>query len=145
VTAIHKSALVPYSAAEMYVLVADVDRYGEFLPWCGGAKVLTRTDNEVTASIRIAYGSLQRSFTTRNTLEPDRGMTMQLVDGPFRRLHGVWRFAPLDEQACKVSLDLDFEFENAMLSLVAGPAFSRIANSLVDSFRDRAVALYGRR
>jgi ribosome-associated toxin RatA of RatAB toxin-antitoxin module len=145
VTVIRKSALVPYSADAMYGLVADVERYGEFLPWCGGARILARADDALTASVDIAYRGVHKSFTTRNRLEPGRSMEMQLVDGPFRKLHGYWRFDPLDAEACKVSLDLDFDFSNRLLGMVIGPVFESIANSLVDSFRSRAEALYGRR
>ena len=144
-TAIRKSALVPYSAEEMYALVADVESYGRFLPWCGGARVLAREPDAVTASIQIAYRGVNKAFTTRNTLEPGRGMTLRLVDGPFRHLHGRWRFEPLDDQACKVSLDLDFEFANRLVALAVGPVFESIANGLVESFRQRARELYGQR
>lgn len=144
-TVIRKSALVPYSADAMYGLVADVERYGEFLPWCGGARILTRADDSLTASVDIAYRGVHKSFTTRNRLEPGRCMEMQLVDGPFRKLHGYWRFDPLDAEACKVSLELDFDFSNRLLGMVIGPVFESIANSLVDGFRARAEALYGRR
>ena len=144
-TIVRKSALVPYSADEMYALVADIESYAQFLPWCGGARVLQREPDAVTASIAIAYRGVNKSFTTRNTLDPGRGMELRLVDGPFRRLVGHWRFEPLDERACKVSLDLDFEFSNRLVALMVGPVFESIANSLVDSFRLRAESLLGKR
>lgn len=144
-TQINKSALVPYSAAEMYALVADIGNYGRFLPWCGGAQIVASDGDTVTARVDIAYKGLNKSFTTRNRLEPDRLMEMRLVDGPFRQLLGYWRFQPLDEQACKVSLDLTFEFSNKLLALAVGPVFSQIAGGMVDSFRARAQEIYGRR
>lgn len=144
-TVIRKSALVPFSADQMYALVADIEAYGQFLPWCGGTRVLQRESDSVTASIAISYRGVHKSFTTRNTLEPGRHMTLQLVDGPFRHLRGHWRFEPLDENACKVALDLDFEFSNRLVALAVGPVFESIANSLVDSFRQRAESLYGQR
>ena len=144
-TVIRKSALVPYSADEMYALVADIESYGQFLPWCGGARILQREPEAITASIAIAYRGVHKSFTTRNQLDPGRGMELKLVDGPFRRLVGHWRFEPLDDQACKVSLDLDFEFSNRLIAFAIGPVFESIANSLVDSFRQRAEVLHGRR
>ena len=144
-TRVQKSALVPYSASEMYALVADVESYGDFLPWCGGARVVTREDNTVTAAVDIAYSGVNKTFTTRNRGEPGVQLEMSLVDGPFRSLHGYWRFQELDERACKISLDLEFEFSNKVLGLVVGPVFSKIANGLVDSFRERALELYGRR
>jgi ribosome-associated toxin RatA of RatAB toxin-antitoxin module len=72
-------------------------------------------------------------------------MTLQLVDGPFRRLHGRWHFEPLDDRACKVSLELDFEFSNRLVAMLVGPVFESIGNDLVDSFRRRAESLYGKR
>lgn len=144
-TVIHKSALVPYGADEMYALVADIESYGKFLPWCGGARIVARDDNSVTAAIDIAYQGVRKTFTTRNRLEPGRVMEMQLVDGPFKSLQGLWRFEELEERACKVSLHLEFEFSNRLLAFAVGPVFSSIANSLVESFQLRAVEVYGRR
>jgi ribosome-associated toxin RatA of RatAB toxin-antitoxin module len=145
VTTIHKSALVPYAAAEMYGLVADIESYGKFLPWCGGARIVARDPESVTAAIDIAYHGVNKTFTTRNTLQPGRVMELQLVDGPFKFLQGSWRFEQLDAKACKVSLDLEFEFANRLLAMLVGPVFSNIANGLVDSFRQRAEQVYGKR
>jgi ribosome-associated toxin RatA of RatAB toxin-antitoxin module len=145
VTVIHKSALVPYDAGEMYALVADIESYGKFLPWCGGARIVARDDNSVTAAIDIAYQGVRKTFTTRNRLEPGRVMEMQLVDGPFKSLQGFWRFVELDNRACKVSLNLEFEFSNRLIAFAVGPVFSNIANNLVESFHRRAEEIYGRR
>ena len=100
-TAIHKSALVPYAADEMYGLVADIESYGKFLPWCGGSRIVSRDADSVTAAIEIAYRGVHKTFTTRNRLEPGRVMELQLVDGPFKFLQGHWRFEALDDKACK--------------------------------------------
>jgi ribosome-associated toxin RatA of RatAB toxin-antitoxin module len=130
----------------MYALVNDVASYPAFLPWCRSAKVLESSASEMTASIEIAKGMLNRSFTTHNTLEPPQRIELTLVDGPFRKLQGCWQFATLKtENACKVSLQLEFEFESTMLSLAAGPIFTQIGNSLVDAFCKRAVEVYGER
>jgi ribosome-associated toxin RatA of RatAB toxin-antitoxin module len=145
VTTIQKSALVPYSAGEMFALVADIESYGKFLPWCGGARIVARAADSVTAAIDIAYHGVHKTFTTRNRLEPGRLMELQLVDGPFKFLHGYWRFEALDDKACKISLDLNFEFSNRLLALAIGPVFSGIANGLVDSFRRRAEEMHGKR
>lgn len=144
-TTIQKSALVPYSAGEMFALVADIESYGKFLPWCGGARIVARAADSVTAAIDIAYHGVHKTFTTRNRLEPGRLMELQLVDGPFKFLHGYWRFEALDDKACKISLDLNFEFSNRLLALAIGPVFSGIANGLVDSFRRRAEEMHGKR
>ena len=129
----------------MYGLVADIESYGKFLPWCGGARIVARDTNSVTAAIDIAYQGVRKTFTTRNRLEPGRVMELQLVDGPFKSLQGYWRFEELDDSACKVSLDLKFEFSNRLLALAVGPVFSGIANGLVESFRRRAEEIYGKR
>lgn len=127
----------------MYVLVADIAAYPEFLPWCGGARILNHDADMVEAEITIAYHGLHKTFTTRNLLQKDKMMEMRLVRGPFRHLHGFWRFTPLEERACKVELDLEFEVANRLLGVVLTPVFSSIVNQLVDAFRTRAVALYG--
>jgi ribosome-associated toxin RatA of RatAB toxin-antitoxin module len=129
----------------MYALVADIESYGSFLPWCGGARIVARAADSVTAAIDIAYHGVHKTFTTRNRLEPGRLMELQLVDGPFKFLQGVWRFEKLDDKACKISLDLKFEFSNRLLALAIGPVFSNIANGLVDSFRRRAEEIHGKR
>ncbi len=144
-TVIRKSALLPYSAAEMYALVADIEAYPRFLPWCGGARILSREGDSVIAAIDIAYSGVHKTFTTRNDGHPVDLMEMRLVEGPFRHLLGHWQFAALDEGACKVVFELEFEFANRMMGLLVGPVFHRIANGMVDSFRARAVELYGSR
>ncbi len=142
---VKKSALVPYSAHEMYALVADIESYGKFLPWCGGTRILSRDEDSVTAAVIIAYGGIHKTFTTANRMQTDKMIEMRLVEGPFKHLLGYWRFLALDARACKVSLDMEFEFSNAILSLTIGPVFNRIANDLVDGFCRRAESFYGKR
>ena len=144
-TAIHKSALVPYSAHEMYRLVADIEAYPQFLPWCGGARVLSRAPDAIVAAIEIAYSGINKTFTTRNTLTPGARMTMELLDGPFKHLDGVWHFQELSAHESKISLDLDFEFANKLLAFALNSTFSKIADSMVDSFLQRAQRVYGQR
>ena len=144
-SSIHRSALVPYSDHEMFTLVADIASYPQFLPWCGDAKVVSADDDVVIAAITIAYSGVNKTFSTRNLLQKNKMMEMQLIEGPFRYLHGFWRFTALDTNACKISLDLEFEVANRLLATVMTPMFSKIASDLVDSFHRRAVALYGRR
>ena len=143
---IKRSALVHYSAAEMYQLVNNVADYASFLPWCRSSEVKTESESEMLASVEIAKGVLNKTFTTHNRMQPGKRIDLQLVDGPFRKLSGYWQFDPLKtENACKVSLELEFEFDNAMMSIAAKPIFTQIANSLVDSFCKRAVDVYGER
>lgn len=142
-SAVHRSAIVPYSAHQMYSLVADIAAYPRFLPWCGDARILRREQDAVEAAITIAYRGVHKTFVTRNLLQPDEMMEMRLVQGPFRHLHGFWRFGPLEERACKVQLDLEFEVANRLLGAVLTPVFTAIVNQLVEAFHQRAIALYG--
>lgn len=144
-TAIHRSAIVPYSAHEMFELVADIPSYPKFLPWCGGARIVSAQGDEVIAAIDIAYGSVHKTFSTRNLMQRHKMLEMQLIEGPFSHLQGFWRFDALDEEACKISLDLQFEVANKLAGLVLTPVFSNIANQLVDSFHRRAIDLYGKK
>ncbi len=141
---INKGALVPYSAEQMYALVKDVDSYSDFLPWCGSSELLSVGEDEVRAIIEIAHGSLRKSFTTRNRLQKNKMIEMRLEKGPFKHLEGFWRFDELDESACKVRLDLDFEFSSRLMGIAMGPIFSQIANSLVEAFVKRAEQTYGK-
>ena len=133
---------MPYSASQMYALVNDIESYADFLPWCSQATILEQTGDEIKARLNIAYGSLNKSFTTLNKLTPNVKMEMQLVDGPFKQLHGEWLFTQLGEDGSKVSLALEFEFINNLISMTMGPVFSQIANTLVDSFSERAHKVY---
>ncbi len=142
---INKSALVPYTPAEMFALVDDIDSYSQFLPWCSGSRVLSRTDDEVRATIELSKGGVEKAFSTCNRIQKNKMIEMRLLEGPFKCLEGFWRFDALGEDGCKVALDLEFEFSSRMLSMVVGPVFGQIANSLVDSFQKRAVAVYGKR
>jgi len=142
-TCINKTALIPYSAEKMYELVADVDSYQNFLPWCDGSKILSQTDDEVHGQVSIAHMGMNKTFTTLNRMQKNKMIEMRLIDGPFKQLQGFWRFDALDENACKISLDLEFEFSNKIMSMAFGPVFSQIANSMVDAFCKRANAVYG--
>lgn len=142
---INRSALVPYSAAEMYALVDDIETYPQFLPWCRSAREWTRGADEVKASIELHRGGIHKTFTTLNRLQKDKMIEMRLVEGPFHHLEGFWRFETLGTAASRVSLDLEYEFSSHLLRLAIGPVFSQIANTLVDAFCERAAELYGKR
>jgi ribosome-associated toxin RatA of RatAB toxin-antitoxin module len=144
-TTVSKNLIVPYSAGEMFNLVDNVETYPDFLPWCKSTVILNRHDDQVRARIELARGGLHKSFTTWNLRHPGKMLEIRLVEGPFHHLHGFWRFDNLTDQACKVSLDLDFEFSGRVLGLAFGPVFNQIANTLVDAFYQRAIAVYGKR
>jgi len=140
---VSRSALLDYSDAHMFNLVNDIAAYPKFLPWCSGARIIQQAEAEIVASIDISHSGLHKSFTTRNTLAPHKSIELQLLDGPFKSLQGLWRFQALDADSCKVLLDLEYEFSSKLLGLVVGPVFSQIANTLVDAFVDRASIVYG--
>lgn len=140
---IQRNALMPYSAARMYTIVNDVEKYPEFLPWCASSKVISYSETEMEASILMRKGKLNHSFTTRNRLTPNEKIHIELVEGPFKSLSGDWIFIALADNACKIELKLNFEFSNRMVSLLIGPIFTQIANSLVDAFCQRASQVYG--
>ena len=141
---INRSAIVPYTPEQMFALVDDINAYSEFLPWCQQSREHERSADVVRASIELAKGKVKKAFTTQNRLHKGKMIEMKLVDGPFRQLEGFWRFHPLkDGQACKVELDLAFEFSNRIIAMAIGPVFTSVANSLVDAFVERASNLYG--
>lgn len=142
---VERSALVMHPAAHLCELVNDVDRYQEFLPWCGGSRVLSRDDEGYTASVDIAFRGLSRSFTTRNVTVGAQRTEMTLVEGPFSDLSGIWTFKAISPKASRISLSLRFGFSSRTAELAVGPVFSRIADSMVDSFCRRADELAGRR
>ncbi|MBI3935770.1 MAG: type II toxin-antitoxin system RatA family toxin [Betaproteobacteria bacterium] len=140
---IMKSVLVGYSAAQMFELVDAVEKYPEFLPWCGGTRLLHRDQTLTRATILINYHGVKQSFTTENTKEPPRLMEIRLVEGPFRHLDGTWRFLDLGGRGCKIEFRLHYEFSSKLLEKLVGPVFNYIANTFVDAFTRRARQVYG--
>lgn len=137
-----KSALVPYSAQQMFDLVNDFEKYPEFLPWCEDGRVDSRGDDEVKASLRFGRGAVSRWFTTLNRLhQPDR-IDIRLVNGPFRHLEGHWSFTPLGDEGSRIEVNMEFEFANALVSMAFGPIFSEVCNTLVGAFTRRAAVIY---
>lgn len=139
---VNRSALVPFSAEQMFRLVEDVESYPEFLPWCSDARVESRDGDTVEASLELHKGGLRKRFTTRNTLHFPDAIELDLLGGPFRHLEGGWQFQDLGENGSKVSLRLDFEFESLLLDIALGSFFEETCNKLVDSFTRRAKDVY---
>lgn len=140
---VHKSVLVPYSAQQMFDLVEGIEDYPKFLPWCGGTRILQRTADETLVRIDIDYRGVRAHFTTANRNQPPDRIVVELRDGPFRRLDGIWQFRALSESACKVEFELNYEFATTVLEKLIGPVFDRIADSFIDAFVKRAVAILG--
>ncbi|WP_127471027.1 type II toxin-antitoxin system RatA family toxin [Thiomicrorhabdus aquaedulcis] len=139
---ITRSALLPYSATQIYNLVNDVNAYPAFLPWCGGARVVSQNGLEMIAEVTIAKAGIKQTFRTRNHLVPPERIGMQLEQGPFKALTGEWTFKALDVDACKIFFEVEFEV-NSLLGLALGPIFEHIASTMVDSFCERAKHVYG--
>jgi ribosome-associated toxin RatA of RatAB toxin-antitoxin module len=154
VKTVNKSVLIWYSARQMFDLVTDVASYPQFLPWCDQARVVESSGSPesalITAQVGISFSGVRQSFTTRNTHSLDsnglRQVHMQLVQGPFSKLDGVWLFTPvgtIEQNACRVMLQLTYDFDSATLAALVGPVFDKIASSLVDAFVKRAEQVYG--
>jgi ribosome-associated toxin RatA of RatAB toxin-antitoxin module len=142
---VRKSVLVPFSTAEMFELVDRIELYPQFLPWCGGTHALEERADGKTARIDIHYHGVRAHFTTDNVNRASESIVITLRDGPFRHLHGEWRFLPLAPDACRVELALAYEFATHLLERAVGPVFGHIANTLIDAFVRRAEAIYPRR
>ncbi|HEV7607725.1 MAG TPA: type II toxin-antitoxin system RatA family toxin [Steroidobacteraceae bacterium] len=135
---VKRSALIAESPARMYALINDIERYPEFVPWCVAARVDSRKESEVVATLNIKRGPLRAEFTTRNVLEPGKRVLMQFVSGPFRVLEGLWTLTPLGEVGCRVELEMRFEFANRLAGTLFESLFEDTAASLVDAFVKRA-------
>jgi coenzyme Q-binding protein COQ10 len=140
---------VPHSADDMFALVADMDRYPEFVPLCTAMRVRGRRNidggEEMLCSMTVAYKAFRETFTTRTTLLPERReILVRYVDGPFRDLKNRWSFEPLGPNASKVGFFIAYEFHSRMLEIVAGAVFDRAFRKFVDAFEARADAIYGR-
>lgn len=139
------SVLVPYAAREMYELVDGVEHYPAFLPWCAGATVSAGDDGTRRARLDIDYHGVRAHFTTSNVRVPGESIVVTLVDGPFRHLHGEWRFRALEAAASKVGLELAYEFASGLFERAVGPVFDHIASTFVEAFVQRASKVYGER
>ncbi len=141
---ISKSALVDYSAQQMFDLINDIEAYPEFMTGCLAAKLIEKTDDFVEAELTLGKSGFQQSFTTRNELQAPELMVMRFVEGPFSSFEGRWQFQALTETAAKVSLDLEFEFANPILAMTVGKWFEETAGKQVDALCLRAEKVYGR-
>jgi len=141
-TAHSASRVVPYTADQMYRIVADVERYPEFLPWVSALHIVSREQvkgrDVLKARMTVGFRSFRESYTSRVNLDP-AGRTINVVqtDGPFRVLENRWRFTP-EGAGCRIDFSIQFEFRNPILNAVAGAAFGRVMLKTEDAFIDRA-------
>lgn len=141
---VDRSALVEHSATQMYSLVENIEAYPQFLPWCSGVEIVSRESGKTVATLHVLYHGLRQNFTTENINTPGQSIEIRLVKGPFKHLVGLWRFKPLGDEACKVSLHMEYQLASGVLATMAGPVFGHIANTFVDAFVRRAEALRGK-
>lgn len=142
-TSIKRSALIEYSAEQMFDLVNDIEHYPKFMQGCVSAKVLSQSDTELVGELCLSKAGISQQFTTKNTLQRPERIDMNLLEGNFKNLSAQWTFDALTEKACKVSLAMEFEFKSDLMSLAAGKLFSSSANNLVDAIVKRAHEVYG--
>jgi ribosome-associated toxin RatA of RatAB toxin-antitoxin module len=140
---VEKSVLIERPAQQMFDLVEDIENYPLFLPWCGGTRVDFRDEKRTVATLYINFHGVKAHFTTENAKEAPSWMSLKLVDGPFRRLEGGWRFRALAENACKIEFQISYEFSNKLFEKILGTVFNQIANSLVEAFVKRARQVHG--
>ena len=140
---VQKSLLIQHSAQRMYDLVTDIEKYPEFLPWCGGVEIFQSTPELMEAKININFKGVKQYFHTKNFQKAPTNIDMTFVSGPFKKFEGHWIFTSLAEDACKIEFSLHYEFSNFVLDKLIGPVFSVIANTFVNGFVKRANDLYG--
>ena len=140
---IRETRTVPYSAEQMFDLVADVARYKEFLPWVIATRVRSDSKTEMVADMVVGFKSFRESFTSRVTKRRPEMIDVIYVDGPLRDLDNEWHFTNLPEGGCRIDFSVEFTFKNRVFEALAGQYFDRAFRKLVSAFEARAEALYG--
>jgi len=143
-TAYKERVAVPYTPQQMYDLVAGVERYPEFLPWCIGARILKREGDVLYAELIIGWKVLRERFSSKVILKPPYSVQFDYTNGPLKYLHGDWRFSPAPHGGTVVEFQVDFEFKSKALSLVMGGVFSELVHRMVGAYEARANQLYGK-
>lgn len=139
---VNRSALLPYSAHDMYCLVNDVASYPQFMDGCSSVDIIEHTNQLMRATLYLKKAGMEVSFTTCNQLVAGTSIEMYLQDGPFKTFNGLWQFNALSDSACKLTLDLEFEFKSRTLAKLATGMFSGVSSNLVDSLCKRADEIY---
>jgi ribosome-associated toxin RatA of RatAB toxin-antitoxin module len=140
---VQESKIVPYTKKEMFELVADVDRYQEFLPWCKDSRVVRREYNTVVAEIGAKLGLASISFTTSNEFYHYERISIELLEGPFETVEGSWRFSSESERSCKIEFNLRLRFAHERLATLFDPLFQEATDTVIKAFKDRAQTIYG--
>jgi coenzyme Q-binding protein COQ10 len=137
-----ETRILPYTPEQLFALVADIERYPEFLPWCLGARIRERRADLIVADLVIGFRMFRERFTSRVTLVPPRRIDVAYAEGPFRYLNNHWAFAPV-AGGCRVDFFVDFEFKSRVLQRVIEVLFGEAVRRMVGAFEKRAQALYG--
>lgn len=140
---IRETRRLPYSAEQMFDLVADVGRYAEFLPWVIATRVKSDSDTEMVADMVVGFKSLREKFTSRVAKDRPREIDVHYVDGPLRDLDNTWIFRPHPEGGCEIDFRVEFTFKNRMFERIAGQYFDRAFHKMVAAFETRAAEVYG--
>lgn len=141
---IREQRRLPYSAEQMFDLVADVDRYGEFLPWVVATRVRSDSETEMVADMLVGFKALREKFTSRVEKRRPEELRVHYVDGPLRDLDNIWRFRPLGPHECEIDFSVDFTFRSPLFEKLAGQYFDRAFRKMVTAFEERARELYGK-
>lgn len=139
---ITKSVITPYTPAQMYALVSDIENYPKYLPWCPSSKIIKKEESCVVGRVDISYLKVKAHFTTANTNVENQHIDMSLVDGPFKHLKGHWKFTPLGDKGCKIEFSLDYKFSNFLIEKVIGAVFEMVIKNIVDAFVKKAHEIY---
>ncbi|VAV88010.1 Ribosome association toxin RatA [hydrothermal vent metagenome] len=132
----------PYSKDQMYQMVADVDRYADFLPWCQGVRVYDRTENSLYADLIIGFKMFRERFTSHVTFAEDH-IEVEYIKGPLKYLHNHWQFTATADGGCRVDFLVDFEFKNRLFEKMIGGFFTEAVSHMIGAFEKRADELYG--
>ncbi|WP_417448933.1 type II toxin-antitoxin system RatA family toxin [Kordiimonas sp.] len=136
--------LLPYTPEQLFLLVSDVARYPEFLPWCTGARVYNRKDGQFDADVIIGFKMFSERFTSRVRFQEFSRVDVDYIKGPMKRLYNHWHFTPEGEHSCMVDFEVEFEFSSRMLNQLIGGLFGEACKKMVHAFEDRAQEVYGR-
>ncbi|WP_420142007.1 type II toxin-antitoxin system RatA family toxin [Sphingomonas sp.] len=134
---------LPYTPEQMFDLVADVGRYGEFLPWVTAVRVRENSDTVMVADLLVGFKALREKFTSRVTKERPGHIHVDYIEGPLSHLHNDWRFAPDGEGGTLVDFCVDFAFRSRIFEAIAGQVFDRALRRMINAFEERAAKLYG--
>ena len=134
--------ILPYTPEQLFALVADIERYPEFLPWCIGARIRERTPALIVADLIIGFRMFRERFTSRVALDPPQRIDVTYAEGPFRYLNNHWRFTPVPG-GCRIDFFVDFEFKSRLMQKVIEMLFGEAVRRMVAAFESRARTLYG--